>query len=585
MIDPILSLAFSIHSNPGVYALLIGSGVSRAAQIPTGWEIVLDLIRRVARLQDDDCEPEPDAWFKAKFGMEPDYSMLLDRLSRTPAERSQLLRAYFEPAAEEQEAGIKMPTAAHHAIADLVARGYIRVIITTNFDRLLERALEAQNVTPTVISTPDAAEGALPLQHNRCVIIKVHGDYLDTRIKNTASELANLDPRINQLLDRVFDEYGLLVCGWSAKWDVGLRAALERCKNHRFATYWTTRSSTEEAASRLITLRRATVIRIDGADQFFRDLADKVLTLEDYAKPHPMSAALAKAAAKKYLAEPRYLIQLHDLVTHEVEKVVSENTEERFPITVEPTSEDYLHRLRAYESMCEVLLAILTTGCYWGDRTHDRLWSKCIQRLTNVPHVRGFYYPALAQLRWYPALLAIYAGGIAALASENYHVLKALLLDTRVRDIDGEDVLVRRLHVYSVGEGQEAKLIPGKEREYTPLSNHVHEVLRDHLRDLLPDDRSYDIMYDRLEYFVALLYADLEMQVQRDPNCIRIPVGRFGWRAPHGMTSVLTDVQREVEEQGATWAPLKAGLFGGALERFQKAQRATNELVERLQWW
>ena len=47
-IDPVHSLAFSIQANPGVYAVLVGSGVSRTAKIPTGWEIILDLIRKLA---------------------------------------------------------------------------------------------------------------------------------------------------------------------------------------------------------------------------------------------------------------------------------------------------------------------------------------------------------------------------------------------------------------------------------------------------------------------------------------------------------------------------------------------------------
>ena len=48
LIDPVHSLAFSIQANPGVYAVLVGSGVSRTAKIPTGWEIILDLIRKLA---------------------------------------------------------------------------------------------------------------------------------------------------------------------------------------------------------------------------------------------------------------------------------------------------------------------------------------------------------------------------------------------------------------------------------------------------------------------------------------------------------------------------------------------------------
>ena len=35
-IDPVHSLAFSIQANHGVHAVLLGSGVSRAAKIPTG---------------------------------------------------------------------------------------------------------------------------------------------------------------------------------------------------------------------------------------------------------------------------------------------------------------------------------------------------------------------------------------------------------------------------------------------------------------------------------------------------------------------------------------------------------------------
>jgi hypothetical protein len=44
--DPTTRLAFSMHENQGVYAVLIGSGLSRSARIPTDWEITVELIRR-----------------------------------------------------------------------------------------------------------------------------------------------------------------------------------------------------------------------------------------------------------------------------------------------------------------------------------------------------------------------------------------------------------------------------------------------------------------------------------------------------------------------------------------------------------
>jgi hypothetical protein len=108
-------------------------------------------------------------------------------------------------------------------VARLAARGYVRVIVTTNSDRLLEKALRDQGVTPVIISTTDMIRGAMPLQFERVTIFKLHGDYLDTRITNTPTELATYDAAINDLLDRIFDEYGLDVAGWSATWDPALR--------------------------------------------------------------------------------------------------------------------------------------------------------------------------------------------------------------------------------------------------------------------------------------------------------------------------------------------------------------------------
>src|SRR5436853_6330035 len=108
MTDPLLSLAFALHSNKGVFALLLGSGRSRAAQIPTGWEVVLDLIRKVAALDGSNAEPDPAAWYRAKFHHEPHYSEVLQSIAHTPIERQQLLKTYFEPTIEEAKNGIKM---------------------------------------------------------------------------------------------------------------------------------------------------------------------------------------------------------------------------------------------------------------------------------------------------------------------------------------------------------------------------------------------------------------------------------------------------------------------------------------------
>ena len=217
MIDPTVSLAFSIHSAPGRYAILLGSGVSSAAGIPTGWAITLDLVRKLAVAQGDQCDDDPEAWYRERFGQSPSYSQILSELAKTPNDRREVLSSYIEPDPDDLDADARQPTAAHRAIADLVRDDYIKVILTTNFDRLLEQALSAVNVEPVVLSTPEQVDGAPPLPHTKCTIVKIHGDYLDPSIRNTEDELETYTEPLNNLLDRVVDEYGLIICGWSGE--------------------------------------------------------------------------------------------------------------------------------------------------------------------------------------------------------------------------------------------------------------------------------------------------------------------------------------------------------------------------------
>lgn len=119
-------LAFSVHENKGVFALILGSGISRSAEIPTGWEITVDLVRRVALAQGVDAQPDWAEWYRKTEGKEPDYSDLLAKLASTQAERRSILHSYIEPDDEDRSEGRKIPTKAHRAIARLVRSGHIR---------------------------------------------------------------------------------------------------------------------------------------------------------------------------------------------------------------------------------------------------------------------------------------------------------------------------------------------------------------------------------------------------------------------------------------------------------------------------
>ncbi|MBN0023817.1 hypothetical protein JTL70_34090, partial [Pseudomonas aeruginosa] len=85
--DPTTQLAFSVYENKGVFAVLLGSGLSRSAEIPTGWEITLDLVRRVATAQGIENQSDWATWYREKTGQEPNYSALLEEIANSPDER------------------------------------------------------------------------------------------------------------------------------------------------------------------------------------------------------------------------------------------------------------------------------------------------------------------------------------------------------------------------------------------------------------------------------------------------------------------------------------------------------------------
>jgi hypothetical protein len=582
VIEPILTLAISVHSNPGVYALLLGSGLSRPAGIPTGWDVVLDLVRKVALLAGEDCEPGPASWYQSKYGEEPDYSKLLDQLAKSPPERQQLLRSYFEPDEDEREQGLKLPTVAHRAIAELVTKGYVRVIVTTNFDRLMEQALEAVGVTPTVISSADQVSGALPLAHTSCTVIKVHGDYVDTRIKNTPDELAVYDPLMDGLLDRVFDEYGLIVCGWSAQWDPALRAAIERAPNRRFTTFWAARGKVTGEAAGLLQQRRAEPIQIESADSFFQDLTEKVLSLEQISLRHPLSTHVAVATLKRYLPDTRQRIRARDLLMEEANRLHESLNVPRFQVEGHGVSykrPEVATRVKAYEALTSSLCGMIATGCYWGDESHEDFWRQCLERIADHGGSAGGY-TVLINLRLYPALLLMYAGGIAATAAMKYGNLAALLVRSTAREMRHLNIRPAALALdpEEVFEPEQAWHMLGRERRpHTPVSDYLHLTLRETLRDLLPRDAEYTQCFDRFEVLLALIAGDLNKRIT---HYFLYPVGSFIWRdmrTDDTKRGVISNLYSEIESAGEEWPGFKAGLFDGKIEQFQAIKSEFDE--------
>lgn len=560
-IDPVHSLAFTIQSNPGVYALLLGSGVSRSAKIPTGWEITMELTRKLAQVMGQSCDPSPEQWYLQKFGSPPDYSVLLDELARTPAERQQLLRGYLEPTAAEREEGAKQPTPAHRAIAALAASGYIRVIITTNFDRLMEMALVDAGITPTVLSTPDQLTGALPLIHTPCCVIKVHGDYLDTRIRNTPQELAAYPAEFDTLLDRVFDEFGLIVCGWSAAWDEALCRAITRAPSRRFGTYWAGRGDSSDAARRLIEHRGAVRIPIQDADTFFQGLQQQVQSLEEFSRRHPLSIEAAVTNMKRYLSEPRYRIQLDDLISRELEGIREITDGPMFNLQggPGPDSQNFTARVRAYETACETMVAMAAVGGLWAEETHYPIWQRALVQLATRKSNAGDVL--WVELQRYPATLLLYALGLGAVMAGRLPFLGALFA-TPIHQEYGDDLCAVQCLppscLFQDGNASTKTLLEGKERRITPLNDWLCQHLAPCFKRTTPGEKAFERAFDKLEILMALSYAHHTYALESEAW---MPHGAYGYRREN-RDQILAEMEASLAGEGDRSPYVTSRIFG-----------------------
>lgn len=228
-LDPVLTLAQTMHSTPSAYAALLGAGVSIAAGTPSAWGVVEALIKRLADQEGEDCGEDPAIWFRNRYRTEPQYQSLLEALAQTSTERQRLLRTFFElpAAADGNQTERPRPSLAHQALARLVTAGAIRVILTLNFDRLMETALRDAGVEPTVVASREDLTGLAPLHTVQVLVVHLHGDYLSAAtMLNTTAELESYPEAVNNFLDRVLSDYGLIVVGWSATYDPALRGAV-----------------------------------------------------------------------------------------------------------------------------------------------------------------------------------------------------------------------------------------------------------------------------------------------------------------------------------------------------------------------
>jgi hypothetical protein len=289
---------------------------------------------------------------------------------------------------------------------------------------------------------------------------------------------------------------------------------------------------------------------------------------------------------KEYLSEEKHRINLHDLVATQARHVLSATADDHFPAQGTWSEEAFLDRVAKYENATKDICSMEALLGYWGTTSHLDIVTLAPTRLAARLRTESGLV-AWNQLRWYPILLLLYAGGIGAIAAGKYENLRALF-DGFVSDPDrsGKETTILRATFSNISQLHDTfRLLPGHERNYTPRSEYLLKALQPSLDDLLFLGPDYERVFDRFEVLLALEFAD---QYRAEPSGHAWgPVGRFGWKYSRGNGgNPFRNVLQEAEKYGVGWPPIRAGLFGGSMERFKKtATEYSEQVLSKLNWF
>jgi tetratricopeptide (TPR) repeat protein len=200
-------------------------------------------------------------WWKSTV---TEYSQLFERAY--PKERDRQL--YIERLIEG-----RTPSFGYVVLANLMARNYINTVITTNFDDLVYNACTTFTEMRPVVYAYGGFASELQISTPRAKVLKLHGDYLYTSLKNTGQELSEQDPNMARQVRHILDEYGVIVIGYNGG-DASIMETLEQIPKTN-ALYWCHYIKGEPLSGRakqLLQDKEGFLVEIDGFDSMMKEI-------------------------------------------------------------------------------------------------------------------------------------------------------------------------------------------------------------------------------------------------------------------------------------------------------------------------
>lgn len=252
--------------------ILIGSGVSKTAGIPTG-EGFKKIIKEKEKPRGNEC----DACTYAS------YSQCMSHL-RTAGRQKRFIKKFID------KAKINI---AHFYLGALVKAGYINRILTTNFDPLIVSTLSLYNIYPNIYDFASSDE-FIPIEVKPNSIFHLHGQINGFVLLNTEPELNKHYNKVEKVFEDSNRNSRWIVIGYSGDNNEPAFKYLSSLKEFHNGLYWIGHKDDKlksHVLEKILTPENKSGYYIKGynADTFFFKLAKELNLIEPQIIEKPFS--------------------------------------------------------------------------------------------------------------------------------------------------------------------------------------------------------------------------------------------------------------------------------------------------------
>ena len=241
----------------------LGAGTSRTAGLPTATDLIWDLKIKYYCLQENqniDLHDAKNEVIRNKVQQYMDsrgfptlwdpteYSFYFELLFGNDYERQQ---KYLIHQLSDSKVSLSV---GHRALAGLIALNKARLVFTTNFDGVIERAYAAISglSIPTFHLEGSYAALAALNQEEFPIYAKIHGDFRYKSIKNLSKDLQFNDEEIQKCFIAASTRFGAIVSGYSGRDENVMQmfqTAIRQNNAFPFGLYWLATSLKDIAPS------------------------------------------------------------------------------------------------------------------------------------------------------------------------------------------------------------------------------------------------------------------------------------------------------------------------------------------------